>query len=200
MGKFDELLEIKEEKIPHRRSALDWRSSVCGRPSFGGIYAFWWRGSVEEFLSSIQNPELHFNGPGGKQLTLRIDESCLHITENGRLPLYIGKNATDIAKRIGLHLKLGTDRTVRADAVNGIAKRMTTSCQVRDRIDRLFPNFEDTRPVALNNLSLSYTRIHGEENFVERFYLEGVEPAQTDQAENLNRYLVSSLSLTFKSN
>jgi len=93
-------------------------------------------------------------------------------TPKWSVALYVGRNATDIAKRIGLHLKLGTDRTVSADAVNGIAKRMTTSCQVRDRIDRLFPNLKDTRPVALNNLSFSYTRIHGEENFVERFYLE----------------------------
>ncbi len=172
LGKFDELLEIKEEEIPHRGSALDWHSSVCGRPSFGGVYAFWLKCSVEEFLSSIQNPDLHFHGPGGNELTLRIDESCLHIAKNGWLPLYVGKAATDIAKRIGLHLKLGTDRTVEANAVYGIAKRLTTSCQVRDRIDRLFPNFEDTRPVALNNLSLSYTRIHGGDNFVERFYLE----------------------------
>ena len=98
---LDELLKIKEEKLPHRRFALDWSRSVNGRPTFGGVYAFWWRGSVQEFISSIQNPNLHFHGPGGKQLTLRIDMSCLRIAQNGRLPLYVGRNATDIAGSLG---------------------------------------------------------------------------------------------------
>jgi len=82
--------------------------------------------------------------------------------------VYVGK-ASDLAKRIGLHLKLKTSRTVAPGAVNGVCERMTTSCQVRDRLDRLFPNLPDTRSLALDNLALSYARI---EAFVERFFLE----------------------------
>jgi hypothetical protein len=49
---------------------------------------------------------------------------------------------------------------------------MTTSCQVRDRLDRLFPDLPDTRSLALDNLALSYARIEGTGAFVERFFLE----------------------------
>jgi hypothetical protein len=49
---------------------------------------------------------------------------------------------------------------------------MTTSCQVRDRLDRLFPHYHDTRPLALENLALSYLRLDGPGAFVERFFLE----------------------------
>jgi hypothetical protein len=49
---------------------------------------------------------------------------------------------------------------------------MTTSCQVRDRLDRLFPNVDDTRRIALNKLALSYVKVEGTNSFVERFFLE----------------------------
>ncbi|MCK4644818.1 MAG: hypothetical protein KAU46_01065 [Candidatus Aminicenantes bacterium] len=172
MKELAELLKIKEEPIPQSNNALNWKLSKNGRPSFGGVYVFWWRGTLDQFLSTIQNPEFHFRGPGGVQLTLKIDKGHLNIAPNDRLPLYVGKNASDFAKRIGLNLKLGTARTVDRALVNGIAKRMTTSCQVRDRLDRLFPNYEDTRTIATENLAISYKQIDGKDNFVERFYLE----------------------------
>lgn len=96
----------------------------------------------------------------------------MRLAENGLLPLYVGKNASNIAKRVGLHLKLKTPRTVEGKEVNAVCKRMTTSCQVRDRLDRLFPNLLDTHPLALANLALSYVKLQGEGAFVERFFLE----------------------------
>jgi hypothetical protein len=133
---------------------------------------FWWRETPEQFLQSLQNRHLHFHGPNGVTLDWEITLDSLRVAENGLLPLYVGKNASDIAKRVGLHLKLKTPRTVPPEAVNGFCERMTTSCQVRDRLDRLFPNIPDTRSLALNNLALSYVQLQGTGAFVERFYLE----------------------------
>jgi hypothetical protein len=172
MHNLHELLKIKEQNIPHTSTGLSWAKSVNGKPNFGGIYIFWWKGNAEDFLESIEYPQLHFHGPGGVPIPFTVDKTYLHTAGNGLLPLYIGKNAANIAKRIGLHLKLGTKRTVPSSKATGIAKRMTTSCQVRDRIDRLFPKHNDTRPIALNNLALSYTKIHGNNNFAKRFFLE----------------------------
>ena len=172
MTDISDLLIIKESRLPHRGIALDWRQAASGRPSFGGVYAFWWRGGAQDFYDSLQNRSLHFHGPNGIALELKITLASLKVAENGSLPLYVGKNAADIATRLGLHLKLRTPRTVEAGAVNGICERMTTSCQVRDRLDRLFPNYQDRRTLALNNLALSYVRLDGPGSFVERFFLE----------------------------
>ena len=172
MTGISDLLTIRESPLPHRGTALDWSRSKCGRPSFGGVYVFWWRGKAEEFLGAIQNRVLHFHGPNGVALNWEITHESLRVAENELLPLYVGKNASDLAKRVGLHLKLKTPRTVVPGAVNGICERMTTSCQVRDRLDRLFPNIADTRALALDNLALSYTKIEGIGAFVERFFLE----------------------------
>lgn len=109
---------------------------------------------------------------GGKPLQWEIEKKDLITSENGFLPLYVGKNSSSIAWRLGLHLKLKTPRTVPPDALGGVCKRMTTSCQVRDRIDRLFPNFKDTRPLVLEKLALSYSRIEGDASFVTRFFVE----------------------------
>ena len=172
MANLSDLLPIKESPLPHRGAALDWSRAAYGRPSFGGVYVFWWQETPNQFLESLQNRHLHFHGPNGIPLDWEITLDSLRVGENGLLPLYVGKNASDIAKRVGLHLKLKTCRTVSAEAVNGICKRMTTSCQVRDRLDRLFPNIPDTRSLALDNLALSYVQLQGAGAFVERFYLE----------------------------
>ena len=169
---FPELLNIRESPLPYRDTALDWGRATSGRPSFGGVYVFWWRGAAEQFFQSLQNRSLHFRGPNGVALEWGITLDSLHVAKNGLLPLYVGKNASDIAKRVGLHLKLKTSRTVPGNAINGVCERMTTSCQVPDRLDRLFPNLEDTRPLVLENLALSYVKLQGRGAFVERFFLE----------------------------
>jgi hypothetical protein len=166
------LLIIKENVLPHKGNRLDWKQATYGRPDFGGVYVIWWKGTGQNFYESLQNRVLHFHGPGGKPLKWEIEEKDLCTAENGFLPLYVGKNSSNIARRLGLHLKLKTARTVPKEAVNGICARMTTSCQVRDRIDRLFPNLVDTRPLVLMNLALSHCRIEGDGSFVKRFSLE----------------------------
>lgn len=167
-----ELIRIREHRIPSRADRLDWTHTKNGRPGFAGVYAFWWRDSATAFLHAMGNRTLHFHGPSGAQLSWKLSLADLKVASNGFIPLYVGKNASDIARRIGLHLKLKTPRTVAAGAVGGICRRMTTSCQVRDRLDRLFPQYADTRPVALHNLALSYVRLDGQQGFIRRFFLE----------------------------
>jgi hypothetical protein len=112
MADISELLTIKESPLPHKDTALDWNRSACGRPSFGGVYVFWWRGNSDEFIKSIQTRVLHFSGPNRVALNWEITPRFLRDAENGLLPLYVGKTASDLAGRIGLHLKLKTPRTV----------------------------------------------------------------------------------------
>ena len=51
-------------------------------------------------------------------------------------------------------------------------KRPTTSCQVRAGIDQLFPRVSDTRDLVLDNIGISWVALDGDENAVNRFYLE----------------------------
>ena len=174
MANIDDLIEIKEFPIPttyrgDTGRCLDWTSGRNARPAFGGVYVFWWQPGPAQFYNALQNRTFHYAGPAGQPLAWTLTEADLRSVKNGCIPLYIGKNASDIANRVGLHLCLGTARTVPADAVNGVAPRRRPSCQIRDRFDRLFPCLEDTRQFLLENLALSYVRV---DNFVERFFLE----------------------------
>jgi hypothetical protein len=45
---ISDLLKIKEPLLPHKGIALDWRHAASGRPSFGGVYVFWWRGGAKK--------------------------------------------------------------------------------------------------------------------------------------------------------
>ena len=167
----NELLPIKEQQMPVTGQSLDWRRAAHGRPGFGGVYVVWWRGTGKDFYRKLHHNELHFSGPKRKLIPHVIRERDLITASNGYLPLYVGKNAADIAKRIGLHLKLRTVRTVRMTGPQSIPARLTTSCQVRDRLDRLFPDESDTRHLV-QNLALSYVKLDGPKRFAERFFLE----------------------------
>jgi hypothetical protein len=169
---ISELLIIKETPLPHRTTALSWRRAKHGKPKFGGVYVLWWRNTAAHFFDALQNRVLHFLGPHGVAIAWEVTLARLHTAENGFLPLYVGKNAANLGGRLGQHLKLKTARTVPMSATAGVCTRMTTSCQVRDRLDRLFPELPDTRPLALDNLALSYMRVDGPDSFVERFFLE----------------------------
>jgi hypothetical protein len=181
-----QLLRIREHTIPNRGDRLDWTGATSGKPEFAGVYAFWWRASPNAFLHAMGNRTLHFHGPGGAQLSWTLTLADLKVATNGLIPLYVGKNSSDIAWRIGLHLKLKTPRTVAAGAVGGICRRMTTSCQVRDRLDRLFPQHQDTRTVTLQNLALSYVRIDGQQGFIRRFFLEDLAIGALKPAFNVD--------------
>ena len=115
---------------------------------------------------------MHYLGPNKVPLTWDITHEWLQVASNGLLPLYVGKTADDLAARIGKRLMLKTRRTVRREHTQAFSKRLNTSCQVRDRLDRLFPNVADTRELVLEHLALSYMPVGGHNGFVKRFFLE----------------------------
>jgi hypothetical protein len=155
---------------PHR---LAWPGDR--RPDFAGVYAFWWKRGKAHLLATIQNRTVAFHGPGG----LNARDELLHLTPDhfgefdGRVPLYIGKahcgKTACIAKRVGLHLMLQTKRAVPLHRGDERMPRKNTSCQVRDRLDRLLHNEEDPRNLILANLALSFVRV---DHWVQRFFLE----------------------------
>lgn len=175
-AKIEQLKKITFPEIPVRRDSdgvprhVHWPDD--SRPNFGGIYCFWWHRGADDLFQQIENPTVAFHGPGGEERTVTVQRD--HFREiAGKVPLYVGKNhggeKNNLANRIGLHLKLKTPRVVPRDHGHEVQKRLTTTCQVRDRLDRLFDETDDTRELILQNLSLSFVR---EDDWITRFFLE----------------------------
>lgn len=168
---ISELLEMKESRIPIDGPRLQWRLAERDKPEFGGVYVFWWKSDARQLFAAIQNPNLHFLGPGGRQLHWKLTLAHFFTAPNGYVPLYVGKTSSSIATRVGQHLMLGSERTVAKEHCNRISARKTTSNQLRDRLDRLFPR-TDTRVLIRERISLSYVPIKEHELFHDRFHLE----------------------------
>ncbi len=49
-------------------------------------------------------------GPGGREVVLKIDEEWLGLSTGLPVPLYVGKTVSSIRKRVGQHLMLGSQR------------------------------------------------------------------------------------------
>lgn len=162
---FEQLLEIKEARLPLRDDglALDWDAATNGRPEFGGVYVFWWTGSgPEDLWERMENKSIKLAGPPHHgDIHFRVKKECLQRAANGFVPIYVGKAFRQIHKRLGQHLNLSVCRT----------KVKTSSNQMRFNLDRLFSKTEDTRTL-LRHIAVSYVKLHGEECFADRFYLE----------------------------
>jgi hypothetical protein len=108
------------------------------------------------------------HGPGGNERNLTMRED--HFTEiSGSVLCRSAKIAvgekSHLANRTGLHFKLKTPSVVSL----GKGHEITTICQMRDRLDRLFDEMDDTREMIIQNLSLSIVR---EDDWMMRFFLE----------------------------
>ncbi len=169
---FEELCRIKhvrlDEVVARRKTKL-----LPGLlPKTGGVYAFWWTGDTALLQAPTCNRELILAGPGGSPVALELDDEWLALSTGLPVPLYVGKSASGIAKRIGQHLMLSKDRILPLGGGGKKAKRPTTSCQLRAGIEHLFPCEEDTRRMVLANIGLSYVSLDGDTNAANRFYLE----------------------------
>ena len=177
--------------VVHAGSQLRWHEELCriqiptlrevatgkGKslrsarlPQKGGVYCFWWTGAHDMLSDANRHIELH--GPGGRPVTLHLDDEWLGLRTRLPIPLYVGKNADSIAKRIGQHLRLKANRVT--PLFKGYRKqdRPTTSCQARAGIEHLFPRMSNTRDLVLNNMGLSWVELGGDEHAANRFYLE----------------------------
>lgn len=141
-------------------------------PQTGGVYVFWWTGDVAVLCDAACNRELTLVGPGGRSVDLRIDDEWLGVSTRLPIPLYAGKTADSISKRVGLHLLLSKARILPLGGGAKKAPRPTTSCQLRAGVEHLFPNVPDSRTLTLDNLGLSFVELNGDNHAANRFYLE----------------------------
>jgi hypothetical protein len=169
---FEKLCRIKYRRLRDVAIASGERLATGRLPTTGGVYVFWWTGDAAILSPPTCNRLLELVGPSNRPVLLEIDDEWLGLTTKLPVPLYVGKNADSIAKRIGLHLLL---KQVRVLPVGGGAKkapRPTTSCQLRAGVEHLFPNEPDTRRLILDNVGVSFVTLHGDEQAANRFYLE----------------------------
>ena len=142
-------------------------------PHQGGIYAFWWTGKRALLRSEGCNRMIELHGPGGRRVPIEMDDEWLGLDTELPVPLYVGKTANSLAKRIGQHLRLGSrDRMLPLGEDAAKQSRPTTSCQLRAGVEHLFPQEPDTRTVMLHNVGLSYVVLDGDAHAANRFYLE----------------------------
>lgn len=142
-------------------------------PNSGAVYVFWWTGSINRFMDENVNRIISFKGPNGRRVEIEFsDEWINQIRVDGKIPLYVGKTAESLHKRLSLHLQLKTKRGLSIGENALVEERKTTSNQVRDRIERMFLHEVDIRELMLHNIGLSYVLLNGDIESANRFYLE----------------------------
>ena len=141
-------------------------------PSKGAVYAFWWTGDLEILRTDRCNRHIELAGPGGRPVAIEIDDEWLGYSAGLPIPLYVGKTADSLAKRVGQHLRLKDIRTTSLFEGTRKQPRPTTSCQLRAGVEHLFPAMANTRDLVLDNIGLSYVVLDGDHHAANRFYLE----------------------------
>ena len=170
---FEQLCRIAHaqlgEIVSTNRESL--RAGVL--PHMGGIYSFWWTGDRALLSSPACNREIELHGPGGRRVSIEMDDGWLGLETDLPIPLYVGKTAGSLAKRIGQHLRLGSgDRMLPMGEDPAKPSAPTSSCQLRAGVEHLFPQQADTRTLILDNVGLSYVLLDGDAHAANRFYLE----------------------------
>lgn len=164
----------------HKRYPSGWKiknSNDLSLPTDinqGGIYVFWWLNNSTDSLEpfhgqmcsrkyTLQGKKI--TGQGGAddyhQIEIEISDNWLDRYK-GHIPLYVGKSADCILKRMALHLQINQSKY----------KGKSTSDQLRRGIERLFHSYTNTTDLIVNHVGYSFINLHGEEDVVNRFYLE----------------------------
>jgi hypothetical protein len=168
---FEELCRIRHEILREITVSTRTRIASGALPHDGGVYAFWWTGPIEN-LRDNANRSIILRGPNKRPVRLEFDDEWLGLSTGLPVPLYVGKTADDLARRVGLHLKLKEPRILDLGGSTQKQKRPTTSCQLRAGIDHTFPTERDTRALILDHVGLSYVVLDGDKHAAHRFYLE----------------------------
>lgn len=154
-------------------AATDGRSLLPGSlPKHGGVYCFWWTGDLGRLSAPDCNRKIELHGPGGRPVSLHLDDEWLGIRTGLPIPLYVGKNADGIANRVVQHLRLQDDRVTAMFEGYKKQDRPTTTCQARAGVEHLFPQLTNTRDLVLDNVGLSWVELGGDDHAANRFYLE----------------------------
>ena len=128
------------------------------------------------------------HGPGGRPVLLHLDDEWLGVTTGLPIPLYVGKNADSMAKRIGQHLRLKDDRTTpeHLKAI-GSKSRPTTSCQALRRDRRILPREWGILATSSWIMSACHGSCSaGDDQAANRFYLEDLAIGQTRPILNID--------------
>lgn len=169
---FEELCRIKHNQLIEVVSKKHESLKPNSLPKAGGVYAFWWTEDFE--LLSRRNKSIELKGPGKRPVALLFDDEWLGTKAGYPIPLYVGKTASGINRRIGQHLMLKAKRKLPPGKKAEKAKAPTTSCQLRAGVEHFFQTEEDTRALILKNIGLSYVLLDGDEHAANRFYLENL--------------------------
>jgi hypothetical protein len=170
------ITELKTIKLQNLKSVCQILKDSSYRinsnliPAQGGVYCFWWTGSKEFFINNI-NRKLDLAGPNGRRVEVEISDSWLNYFQD-EICLYVGKNSSSIKKRLSGHLRLKSQRDHCCSLDIFKEKPKTTSVQLKRGLEELFINEPDIRNSILENVGMSYFELSGDENSVNRFYLE----------------------------
>lgn len=141
-------------------------------PAQGAVYCFWWTGPLDVLASEACNRLIELAGPAGRPVAIHIDDEWLGLGAGLPIPLYVGKTADSLIKRVRQHIRITDVRTTPLFEGSRKQPRPTTSCQLRAGVEHLFPQMSDTRALILDNVGLSFVTLHGDEHAANRFYLE----------------------------
>ena len=177
----DLLVEVKNKNgVLHKKYPSGWKyKRIVDDQQFkdieqGGVYVFWWLKNSDECLNPLFSPdcerkyELQGKKVVGTTDIIEYHPIEIEITDawlskyQGHIPLYVGKSADSILKRMLLHLRINKDKY----------KGKSTSDQLRRGIERLFENHPNTADLIVKHVGFSYINLHGKDEVVNRFYLE----------------------------
>lgn len=176
----DLLIEVKNKNgTLHKNYPSGWKyKRIVEDPLLkgieqGGVYVFWWLNNSAESLQPFYAPycERKYTLQGKKVIgtgSIEYHPIEIEITDawlsqyKGNIPLYVGKSADSILKRMLLHLQINKEKY----------KGKSTSDQLRRGIERLFKNHPNTADLIVKNVGFSFINLHGPEHVINRFYLE----------------------------
>ncbi|WP_337017083.1 hypothetical protein [Oceanobacillus massiliensis] len=139
----------------------------------GGVYVFWWLNNSNESLEpfnwkmcsrkyTLQGKKISGQSGSDDYHQVEIEISDRLEMYKGHIPLYVGKSADNILKRMSLHLQINQSKY----------RRKSTSDQLRRGIERLFMQHPNTADLIVNHVGYSFINLHGKDEVVNRFYLE----------------------------
>jgi hypothetical protein len=164
----------------HKKYSSGWKMKSANDPALpsgiekGGIYVFWWLNNTAQCLNPLKGPICtrtytlqgkQKTGTGESvdyhQIEININDSWLQRYER-HIPLYAGKSADSLYKRIKLHLQINHQKYT----------GKTTADQLRRGMERLFKQHDSTSQLIVDHVGYSFISLHGEKEVVNRFYLE----------------------------
>jgi len=150
MKPINEFVDIKERKYKIK-------------DKMSGLYVFWFN-NIDGCIGKLKT-ELVIHGPDNIEQEIIWNWNL----DNNNVCLYVGKS-TDIKKRIGLHLLLGTNKLYEDNTAKKIYKKNTSS-QLRSGFEYLYlkENNVNIFEEMEKRLKLS---IFEENKFERRFYIE----------------------------